>query len=158
MTDTVRAAIVAKLSGITGIGVVHSYQRYASRSKQMADLYSVNGQLHGWYVRRLAQKDGLGPGQLVTEDTKWLIRGYMAVDDAAQSELVFDGLVDLVRVAFRINSVLEDPLMTPEPFTTRVENQSGATLEDSQPVLFCDVLCHSAKLILITRKRRLDQG
>ncbi len=157
MTD-VRALIVTSLNSISNIGTVHHYQRYAARTKQMADLYSVNGQLRGWYVRRLAQKDSLGPGQLVTEDTKWLIRGYLAVDDANASELVFDGLIDQVLTKFRINSVLEDPLATLDPFTTRVESQSGALLEESQPVLFCDVLCHSAKIILITRRRRLDQS
>jgi hypothetical protein len=162
MTDFVRDSIIAKLNTIPDIGQVHSYQRYAARTKNMADLYSYTpagatvAQLRGWFVRRVKVVDKFGPGWMVTEDTQWLIRGYLAVEDSGASEKVFDGLIDQVRGAFRIYAELEDTQLTAGAFTTRVENQSGASLEDSAPVLFCDVLCHSAKISLITRQRRID--
>jgi hypothetical protein len=52
MSEPIRNWIVAQLNAVSNVGRVHPYQRYAAREKPLADLYSDNGQLRGWFVHR----------------------------------------------------------------------------------------------------------
>lgn len=148
MSDPVRDAIVSILSAIPDIGRVHAFERYANQFGDMSDLYLYNGQLRGWFVRRAAIKEnmiGLSPHETIT----WVIRGYMALSDERQSELEFDGLIDLIRDAFRLNYRLNGTVVT-----TRLDEEGGIQLDDSGPVMSAGgTLWHSAMLRLMTIRR-----
>lgn len=148
MADLVRAEIASILSAVVNIGRVQPFERYCDRNKELLDHYVDNNQLRGWFVRRvsvLEQSPTMGDRTL--ETVRWQIRGYMALDDEAETELAFDDLLDLIRQAFRDKHDLNGVVMT-----TISDSQAGLAIEDTGPVLFGGVLCHSARASLITKR------
>ena len=148
-TATTRAALVATLAAVPDVGVVHAYERYLKDWARLRALYVAampdGNQLRGWYVRRLAARvTRNGAGRAIVHTT-WLLRGMMAVSDEAQSELVFDDLVDAVRRAIEA-----DPTLGGAVQTTLYEKELGAQLQAAGPVMFAGVLCHAADLVVTT--------
>jgi hypothetical protein len=147
--ERTRAAIVAALQAVPGIGAVHDRERYASQAATLRALYVVQTetgeQLHGWYVRRLAfrvERNGAGMRRVFTT---WQLRGFMALQDEAGSELAFDAVIDAVRAAFDA-----DPTIGGAVQSTLFEREVGAQLTASGPVMFAGVLCHAADMTLTT--------
>ena len=147
--ERTRAAIVAALQAVPGIGAVHDRERYASQAATLRALYVVQTetgeQLHGWYVRRLAfrvERNGAGLRRVFTT---WQLRGFMALQDEAGSELAFDAVIDAVRAAFDA-----DPTIGGVVQSTLFEKEVGAQLTASGPVMFAGVLCHAADMTLTT--------
>lgn len=148
-TETTRAAIVAVMRAVPEIGVVHPYERYIKDTAGMRRNYTVQlsagDQLRGWFVRRLAARTTRnGTGRAVVQ-TSWQIRGLMAIADADESEIVFDGLIDAVR-----NAIYADPTLGGAVMSTLFEKEVGAQLQASGPVMFAGKLCHCADLVLTT--------
>lgn len=147
--DDIRAALVATLEGIPDIGRVHPFERYASRAAEFVALYTteIQGQhqVRGWHVRRIGEIRNRSVDQgedLIT----WRIRGFMALNDLAQSELVFDALIDAVMAAVEADETLGGTV-----HSILDDNDQLIKLESSEPVMFSGVLCHSAKLVMTTR-------
>lgn len=149
---THRAALVALLLAVPNVGRVHDYQRYAREDSAFRThyLHTLPGgakQLRGWQISRVGVAEQLvGVGRVLNEHS-WWIRGYLALDDAAATELAFDGLVEDIRAAYRADPTLGG-LSTAEPIT----EEDGIQMRDAGPVMFCGVLCHSALLTLQTRE------
>jgi hypothetical protein len=156
MSEVVRAAIVAKLEGIPDIGRVHAFERYSKNMEQLKGhyLWEPNdgrpNQLRGWFVRRLRANEASEALGQSEEGTTWIIRGYMALSDESESELVFDRLIDAIRGVFRADETLGGVVAT-----TVMDDEAWMQLDESGPVLFAGVLCHSAKLRLTTRILRI---
>lgn len=149
MTDPVRTAIAEKLATVTGIGQVHAYQRYAASNKALADCYTQDGQLNGWFIRRLTVSETASSRNRNVETTRWLLRGYLAVNDAAASELAFDDLLDGIRAAFRAEQALPGINVL---CRDKADGQAGIAITESAPVLFAGVLCHAASCSLYVRR------
>ena len=148
-TEGVRAALVAKLQTVPGMGAVHDRERYASQQASLRALYVVQTdegeQLHGWFVRRLGfEVQQWGRGQRAVR-TRWQLRGFMALQDETATELAFDAVIDGVRQAFNA-----DPTLGGAVFGTQLDERIGPQLEASGPVMFAGVLCHAADMTLIT--------
>lgn len=148
-TTEIRDAIKVKLEGIAGIGVVHHYERLAKTVGELKAMY-VSGapaKLLGWNIRRVATSEVSPVVGRYTIDHRWQIRGFMAIDDSAETELVFDGLIDSIRDAFRADETLGNLIggtQAPPPTI-------GMQLIEHGPVMFADVLCHGARLAYSTR-------
>lgn len=152
MTAPIRNAIVAKLNTVANIGRVHAYERYANQMADLSTLYAwdIGGgqkQIRGWFVRRVGIRESKPSESLFREDISWQIRGYMALSDAAASELAFDDLIDAIRTAFRADDTLGGAVDT-----CWIHEEAGIQMDDAGPVLFANLLCHSARLILKTRR------
>lgn len=147
---TERAALVAVLSSVPGIGVVHGYERYAADLATLRTHYTteIDGQrqLRGWFVQRVKTTEERSARKAYFDRTAWMLRGYMGLDDAAQSELVFDGLIEAVRDALRADLTLGGTVMLPDK-----DDTAGPTV-DAGPVLFAGVLCHSATITVINKR------
>lgn len=148
--DQVRAAHVALLGAIAGIGCVHGYERYARDEAKFRELYlaDIGGgkkQIRGWYVRRVTTAETSAAMGDYEDSHTWDIRGFMAFDDEAQSEILFDGFIEAVRDAYRADQTLGGLIAS--VFSPSGE---GPKLIDSRPVLFGGVLCHSAHIQLTT--------
>jgi hypothetical protein len=149
----IRDAIKAKLEGIAGIGVVHRYERLAARVADLKALY-VSGapaKLLGWHIRRISTSEVSPALGSYTIDHRWQIRGFMAIDDATESELAFDNLIEAIRDAFRADETLGGLIkgtQVPPPTI-------GMQLIEHGPVMFADVLCHGARLGYATRHFRV---
>ena len=143
----IRAAIKAKLVAIPDIGVVHDYERLAASVGKLKALYVVDGKLLGWHIRRVATGEVSPVIGRYTIDHRWQIRGFMAIDDAAESERTFDDLIEAIRDAFRADETLNNLIggtQAPPP-------SIGVQLIEHGPVMFADVLCHGARLAYATR-------
>lgn len=144
----IRDAIKTKMLTVANVGLVHTFERYAAGQAQLQALYVSNGRLLGWSIRLpRSQRQSDAMGRLEITHT-WQITGYMALDDGATSELTFDALVEALQDAFAADETLGGLVGG-----TVLEEDSIAGLQrdDSGPVMFCGVLCHSAKLRLLTR-------
>lgn len=143
----IRDAIKAKIITVANVGTVHTYERYAANLATLKALYLTGTRLLGWHIRlQRTQRSSEMRGRVAIVHT-WLVRGFMSMDDADTTELTFDALVEALQNAFAADetlggvvsqSVLEDGSV------------AGLQRDDSGPVMFCGVLCHSAKLRLPT--------
>ena len=161
-TQALRAWIVDTLEGVESIGRVHDRERYLKRESELARLYVVDTPgggkcLNGWFVRRVsAAGERVGRSRSWRVRTVWLIRGYLALDDALSSELVFDGLIDGMASAFRAS--LRAAEAEKRLADTGEGESTGLQLEDAGPVMFAGVLCHSARLSLTTTHYETEAG
>lgn len=145
--NQIRDAIAAAMATIPDIGKVQKFERFAKAEKEFKVFYEHQGQIRGWNIRRITRNEnsqGLGISNVVN---KWRISGFMSMADADASELVFDDLVEAVCAKFRADEMLGGLIAG-----TWLENPNvaGVQVEDSGPVMFAGVLCHSARLILYT--------
>lgn len=153
MTDvaTIRAAIKAKLLTVADIGVVNDYEPYIEQMSELKKKYvaTIAGedQLRGWQIRRFSQRQVFSDIGRWSVYTTWRLRFFMAMKD--ESEKVFDDLVEAAGEAFR----LDDNLGAAVVFSSidPESNEAGLQLEESIPVFFCNVLCHSARFALRTQ-------
>jgi non-ribosomal peptide synthetase component F len=158
MDNTIRDWIIAQLNSVPNIGTVHGYQRYADRENQLATLYQHEGKLHGWFVRRASVVEKSLTRGINTEQTTWLIQGYLALHDAVASELEFDALLDAIRAVFRTDAfdvwrTLSNDKSINVVYTDQpAKEQLGFAVVETMPVLFAGVLCHSAQCQLITHR------
>jgi len=152
MTDvaTIRAAIKAKLLTVTDIGAVNDYEPYLEQQSALKALYVVQvagaDQLRGWQIRRFSARQVFVDVGRWAVYTTWRLRFFMALN--AESEKIFDDLVEAASEAFRVDDNLGGAVFSsinPE------SNEAGLQLEESIPVFFANVLCHSARLALYTQ-------
>lgn len=151
----IRAAIVAKLSGVAAIGVVHAFERYAKSEGEFRDFYvsEIAGQklIRGWYVRRMGTREVSAIPGLSTRITTWRLVGFHGLDDATESELVLDELTESVCDAFRIDPTLGGVVADLCDLTSSAEDkQQGIQVEDFAQVLLSQKLCHRVQLSLVT--------
>lgn len=148
--ETHRAAIVALLGTVPEVGRVHAFQRFAReenafRAHYLHTLPNGAQQLRGWQVSNAAVREReLGVGRWFNE-FEWDVRGYLALDDAEQTEITFDSLVEEFRTRFRA-----DPTMGGVSAAERLDIDDGVQKLSAGHVLFCSVLCHTAQLKLRT--------
>lgn len=145
--DEIRTAIAAGIAAVPDVGMVHAFERFAKNESKFRTLYESGGKILGWNVRRVKtseKSDALGRW-MVTH--YWAIKGFMSLDDEGDSELVFDRKIEAIGERFRTDETLGGVVDT----TVIEEDVAGIQVEDSGPVMFAGVLCHSAKLGLVTR-------
>jgi len=149
----VRNAIVARLASVADIGVVQPYERYATNLSELKALYwsAPHNSVHGWFVRRPNTAERGNILANTVEQIRWRIVGVMSLDDAAGSELVFDGLIEAVRNAFAADETLGGTVdQTAVPDDGAGNGESGIQLDDTGPAMFAGVLCHVCRLGLNT--------
>ncbi len=156
--EAVRLAIGTRIGTVAEVGVVHPYERYAKAVKEFAALFmwqppTPGGgvppakELRGWFIRRVTRREFEKTSVLVRVETGWLIKGFMALQDGRQTEILMDSLVEQLCLAFRrdltLGGVVENP-----PVAEGVP--SGLQLAESGPYMFGGVLCHGVELSLAT--------
>jgi len=149
----IREAIRARVAAVPNIGKVNDYERYATQMSELKTLYVATignaDQLRGWHIRRVAGREIFTSVSRWVVLNDWRIRGFMALDDAAGSEKIFDNLIEAIRDGFRAT-----PTLTAEPDYSEIaldEDKPGVGLPESGPVMFAGVLCHAARLDLTSR-------
>lgn len=152
--EQLRTAIKAKIESVANIGLVHDYERYLKESSKLLTLYSTTLQtgtrIYGWHFRRVRTVEQLVSTGRNYTDHYWRMRGFMGLDDTDATEKKFDVQIELIRDAFRAAPNLGFTDVDTH-FAEANANQGGVNVEESEPVLFCGVLCHAARMALITR-------
>ena len=153
-----RAALFAILQTVPNIGVVHAYERMAADLSKLKQFYfsQAHQQIRGWFIRRVSVRETgiLIPTYL--EVVEWQIRGFMALDDSASTELVMDDLIEAVRDKLRENDKLNGTVLKLGLLGAKTDR--GLQLQDFGPYMFGGVLCHGVKLSLVTTKERTQIG
>lgn len=139
----IRQAIAAKLQSVVGIGNVFEFERFCDKEKPFRDLYAAGASLEGWHIRRVGRREDAANNEVFTD---WEIRGFKALADADETELIFDDRIDAINDAFRADPTLGRVVLYPKDDAPVVPE-----LADSGPVMFSGVLCHACKLKLTTR-------
>ncbi|MBW2606140.1 MAG: hypothetical protein JRD05_00745 [Deltaproteobacteria bacterium] len=138
----IRAQVKAILSGVSGIGVVHDYERWATNWTKYLELFSTGGRINGWQITR---KKTSAVTASVTHDSRkhtFLIRGIYGLKDSEATEITFQALIESVCAAFRSKYQLNDTADNTEPVQVDlVENR-----------VFGNVLCHFCELTLIAEE------
>lgn len=151
----IRNAIKTLMLTVPDIGVVHEYERYTvdMAGVRALYLYAPLNQLRGWYVRRVSTREAGRLHNRSVETIRWRIQGYMALEDAAASELQIDTLVEALRDVFRVNDQLLDTVdQCSVPGPNGNSGEAALQLEDFGPVMFAGVLCHAVRLGLTTTR------
>lgn len=147
---THRAAIKALIESVADAGVVHDHEPYGRTEVDFRRLYAwadASGatQVRGWYVQRTRTVETVaGTGRTINVHT-WRVRLFMSLDGDGATELVFDDLVEAVRLAYRADVTLGGAVQ-PGP----LGQQSGFQVTDSGAAYLAGVLCHAATLSLAT--------
>ena len=155
----IRDALLARLTVSPGLGdllgVVQSYERYAKSLKDLTRFYQPAGrkEVRGWYLRRRRFRPVVDTSQYLEVESTWMLRGYLALDDADASELTLQGLADAI--VMDLLTIGDESLgglvlnLGPKE-GERPGTRWGWELTDFAPVMFGGVLCHAATLELIT--------
>ena len=145
----IRAALVALLEAVPGIGTLHNYERFASKPKEFQALYLQGQDIRGFYVRRQSYRETPYSTMKNRVRTRWVIRGFASLVDADATELAFDDLLDAIAAMLRAKPVVYDADGNGLCHTV-TDDSAGLQLEDSSPVMFAGVLCHGATFSLTT--------
>lgn len=102
----VRAQVKSILSGVTGMGIVHDYERWSRSLAEFESLMTKSGVINGWMIHRQSSSAeyNTNASHLVTHTYK--ISGIYALDDANASEITFQALLELVYAAFKADVTL----------------------------------------------------
>lgn len=141
----IRNAIATTMQGIENIGIVHRYQRYAKQKRDFRELYETEGRVLGWSIRRARFSEVALTAAVNAVRTEWLIEGFRSLDDASETEIEFDELVDLISDTFRL-----DPTLGGAVTSTGNRDEAPIQLKDSGPAMFANALCHQISLALTT--------
>lgn len=156
--ERIRAAIMAVLESVPGIGVTHNYERFSKQNDSFQALFSVAESeapearriVRGWCVHRQSWREypyDTGKNRI---RTRWVVTGYASLLDTEKSELSFDAVLDRATAAFRARPVLHDDTGMALCHTRTDEGGAGLQVEDSGPVMFAGLLCHRALCSLVT--------
>jgi hypothetical protein len=136
-------AVGTILGGITGIGNVHKYERWAADDAGFKALFKSDNRILAWTITREATDCVDWPGS--TEDRHSLvIHGYMSLDDSANTEKTFQDLIEVIRNTFQPNRFLT---VTGVPHA-HDSDRIRVRLVDHR--MFGGLLVHYAELVLRT--------
>jgi len=145
----IRAQIKTILSAVSGIGAVHDYERYARSITDFRNLMSAAGIVNGWVIHRestSAVQVTMGPKGQIERNHVFRISGVYALDDAGGSEKTFQGILDAVFEAFKVNGTLNSTASSHK----QIQIESVTVTKESE---FGDDIYHTADLTLEVMER-----
>lgn len=133
--SAIRTEIKTILNGITGIGKVHDYERFAVDERKFLDFFkdTSSGKIFGWEITRDNIKT-----EKITQKFKFthgfVIKGYYGLQDSSASEIFFQAVVDAILIKF---------------IGTNITGTEGFIKPQSpviQARMFGGVLCHYSEI------------
>ena len=107
--------ITTIVAGVSGVGVVHDFERSSRSPAEWLDIMTSGGKINGWTISREATESEWEFHTTNRLRHVFRIKGYYAVDDAAASEKTFQALVDEVRKAFNGHETLSGDALISGP-------------------------------------------
>lgn len=141
MSDmAIRTKIKEIIERVPDRGPVHLYGRWsADWPKFLAQFQDqASKRILGWEITRRS-----APGQYLNTveeqvDAQYKIRGYMGLQDADQTELLFNTMIDLIREEFRKDMAMGGQNLGPQGFNVETIDERS----------FGGVLCHYCEIII----------
>jgi len=133
----IRTQIKSVLESVDGIGTVHEYERWSNTWENFLEHFKdSNDRINGWTITRRATPAERRTMPIVTRRHEFVIRGIYGLNDADESELTFQDLVEAIQDAFEDQYNLGG----------YVENSGPLQVNVVEPRMFGKVLCHYAEL------------
>jgi hypothetical protein len=143
MSDTtIRTAVYNAVNGVTDVGQVYDYQRWASDYSKLLNLFkttiSNNRVIRGWTVTSEGFTSEAVTLKLNQRVYRVKVRGFFGLDDGNASEKTAANMTETVISAIdaALNSSSADPRIA----------DAGTEWTTFEPRLFGDVLCHYIEL------------
>lgn len=141
----ITAEIKTILEGVSGIGTVHDYERWAATWEKFLELFKdSNNKINGWTITRRktpAERDTM---PTVMRTHTFVIRGVYGLKDEDATEKTFQDLVEAVQGAFEDEYSLGGYAVNSGPVQV-------VTVESR---IFGKVLCHYAELEYEVQERK----
>ena len=139
----IREQIKAVLSGVSGIGAVHDYERWAIDWQKFLNVVKdENDRINAWmFALAKTQKIQRTHGQYERAYI-FRFRGIMGLKDADATGIVFENLVLSVENEFDSYETLNDTCMTINPDWGDMAGMLGYQTDIIEPRQFGNVLCH----------------
>lgn len=136
---TIRSKYKTLMSAISGIGVVHDYERWSVDWAKFLEQFKdpTSGKILGWTITREKSSEEFLPGSTYRRTHDMVIRGYQGLRDEDGSEKTFQDLIETVCNTLRPKTTLENEV-------EQVAEPLQVTLVDVK--LFGAVLCHYCEL------------
>lgn len=153
--NQIRAAIAEKIHGVNPAVAAHEYERYTKNQSDLLAMYqapdsldATKARLNGYHVRKVSTREVFVDTGRWSIWHRWRIRGLMSLDDADESEKLFDTQLEAIRDAFRLDDTLGGLILgTIDPES----GEAGMQVIEQKPVMFAGVLCHWAEMGLSTQ-------
>lgn len=148
--DAIRAAILATLRTVDGIGRVHDYERFAKEASKFLALYQDDDRAirGGWFDRLSTAERDLEIGTVRRIHT-WRIVLYLGLADADASAKALQAVIEAVATAFRTDRTLAGTVLDIRDMTVD-DAPAGIQVDAVEPVMLAGVLSHRATLRLTT--------
>ena len=141
MLSDIITAVETILSGVPSVGNVYSYRRWAADDASFASLFVSDGIILAWTItRESTETDDFEQGS--HDHHSIIMRGWMGVKDAANTEATFQNLVETVRTTFQTNRTLYLDGVENAEFSERIK------VRKVDYVKYGQYLCHYAELEL----------
>lgn len=149
----IREQIKTILSGVSGIGVVHDYERWSADWKKFLDLFRAEDddgtkRINGWMFARKSTAEKLITAAEYQRVYTFRIQGLYGLKDAEETGKTFQSLIEAVCDAFRENYNLNNTCETTSPDFGQLAGRSGMQVETIEQQMFGGVLCHYCDLLL----------
>jgi hypothetical protein len=141
--SSIRTQIKSVLESVSGIGIVHGYERYSRSLAEFFNLMTSSGKINGWTIHRQSTESSRDTMPTIQREHVYKISGLYELDDAANSENTFQGLLDAIYSAFKSNYNLNGTALNSDP--VKIDN---VDTEEYGNKLF-----HVAELTLIVQER-----
>ena len=145
--ETIRDQLQVVISGVSGMGTVHPYQRWSTNWSKFLDHYKdeSSGKINGCAITRTGKDKMLRPGSVVEWAQIFTCRFYYGLKDADASEIVFQLLIDDVDDAILQNQTLNGSCETTWPNWGPMKGVDGLKIDIIDTRMFGNVLCHFAE-------------
>lgn len=144
-----REQIKTILLGVTGIGVVHYYNRRATDWNKILERFKdADGKINTVMFARDKMQKRLTGGSPERAHL-WRIRVIMGLKDDAATGITFDALLTAIEAAFENYDDLNGTCLTTKSLDWGpLAGQEGIQIETIDERVFGSVLCHYAELLL----------
>jgi hypothetical protein len=138
--SAIRQKLFDILSSVPGVGRVYDYERWTADWTKFLELFkdSSSGRILGWEISRNAVESQFLSRVEEEATHRFVIKGYLGVKDADATEKLFNGLIEVIRAAFRGNVTLDGVAELASPLTVPIIDVRT----------FGSVLCHYCELHL----------
>lgn len=153
--STILANIKSTAEGVSGIGKVYDYERWAANWSTVLSLFKTTGSIiHGWTISRVGTHRRYNT---IARDPErahvFRLRGVYGLDDSAGSEKTFQGVINLLAQAFDDNMTLSGACDTLAPEWGPMAGDAGLQIVEVDVRAFGTILCHHADCRLCAIER-----
>lgn len=144
--SSIRTQIKTILEGVSGIGIVHDYERWSADWKAFLTLFQdSNDLINGWMFARektVQRRVTLGEKE---KAHIFRLRGVYGLKDEDATEKTFQDLIESNVAAFDADETLSGTCLTINPDWGPMDGAVGLQVDLVENRIFGSVLCHYAE-------------